>query len=83
MANDLYTGNAHFGRQGFRKVTSSGGAKVTETYYVLTPIGGSATVTATCENGDNLTALAIDVPIYGRFTNVSVSSGTILAYIHA
>lgn len=83
MASDLYTGNPSFALQGFRRLTSSAPSLPNEVFYCIQPIGGSATITVTSANGDSLTAQSIDVPIYGRFSNITVTSGTILAYIHA
>lgn len=71
-----------FGQKGFRVVTSSF-SPVSEEYYRALTVTSDAVVTVTSEEGDNLSAVTLlaGSTIYGLFSAVSVSSGTVIAYI--
>lgn len=73
---------ASFGQSGFRKISTGQTGTSGEQYRVIYALE-NATISATSVNGDSLSAQAIlaGTSIYGLFTAVSVSSGSILAYI--
>lgn len=73
---------ASFGQKGFRLVTSSF-SPISGEYYRALTVTSDAVITLTSQNGDNLSALTLlaGTTIYGLFSAVSVSSGTVLAYI--
>ena len=75
---------ASFGQSGFRKLPSgfSLPAIEGEEYRIIYALENS-TISVTSVNGDSLSAQAVlaGTSIYGLFTAVSVSSGSILAYI--
>lgn len=73
---------ASFGQSGFRKISTGQTGTSGEQYRVIYALE-NATISATPVNGDSLSAQAIlaGTSIYGLFTAVSVSSGSILAYI--
>lgn len=69
------------GAYGFKEVT--GTSSPTSGYYVaLVPSGGSADMSATSKEGDNLSAgtYAEGSAILGKFSQVAVTSGTVRAY---
>lgn len=71
-----------FGQKGFRLITSSFTPVTGEEYRVIVPLVDSV-VSATALAGDNLTAatLPTGLGVYGLFSSVTVTSGTVLAYI--
>ena len=73
---------ASFGQSGFRKITTGQTGTSGEQYRVVYALE-DATISVTSVNGDSLSAQEIlaGTSIYGLFTAVSVSSGSILAYI--
>lgn len=73
---------ATFGQKGFRKITSSF-TPVSDEFYRVVYAMEDSTVTVTAESGDSLTSelLLAGTAIYGLFSAVSCSSGTVLAYI--
>jgi hypothetical protein len=78
---------ASLGQSGLRVITSSF-TPVSGEYYRSFEVVGStaaatATVTATSVNGSNITALELinGTKIQGLFSSLSVSAGTIIAYI--
>ena len=78
---------ASFGQSGLRVITSSF-TPVSGEYYRSFEVVGStaaatATVTATSVNGSNITALELinGTKVQGLFSSLSVSAGTIIAYI--
>ena len=73
---------ASFGQKGFRLVSSSF-SPISGEYYRALTVTSDAVITLTSQNGDNLSALTLlaGTTIYGLFSAVSVSSGTVLAYI--
>ena len=73
---------ASFGQSGFRKISTGQTGTSGEQYRVIYALE-NATISATSVNGDSLSAQAVlaGTSIYGLFTAVSVSSGSILAYI--
>jgi len=78
---------ASLGQSGLRVITS-GFTPVSGEYYRSFEVVGStanatATVTATSVNGSNITALELinGTKIQGLFSSLSVSAGTIIAYI--
>ena len=73
---------ASFGQSGFRKISTGQTGTSGEQYRVIYALE-NATISATAVNGDSLSAQAVlaGTSIYGLFTAVSVSSGSILAYI--
>ena len=72
------TNSLSFGQNGFRVLT--GAATATEVFAVIVP-NGTATVSATAEEGDNPSSLVISSPLYGEFTNLVVSAGEVIAYL--
>jgi hypothetical protein len=73
---------ASFGQSGFRKITTGQTGTSGEQYRIVYALE-DATISVTSVNGDSLSAQEIlaGTSIYGLFTAVSVSSGSILAYI--
>lgn len=71
-----------FGQKGFRLITSSFVPVAGEEYRVIVPLVDSV-VSATALAGDSLTAatLPTGLGVYGLFSSVTVTSGTVLAYI--
>jgi len=72
-----------FGQYGFKELSSASSAG--DTFYAFKAIGGDATVSAVSGSGDNLTSVTVqqgDV-VYGNFTSITPSSGTVLAYLKA
>lgn len=71
-----------FGQKGFRKITSSF-SPVADEYYRAIVVVDDAVVTATPEDGDALSgdSLLAGTIVYGLFSAVSVSGGTVHAYI--
>jgi hypothetical protein len=71
-----------FGQKGFRRITSSFVPVAGEEYRVIVPLVDSV-VSATALAGDSLTAatLPTGLGVYGLFSSVTVTSGTVLAYI--
>ena len=70
------------GQKGFRKITS-GFSPVADEYYRAIVVVNDAVVTTTSEAGDSRSAesLLAGTVVYGLFSAVSCSSGTIIAYI--
>jgi hypothetical protein len=78
---------ASLGQSGLRVITSAF-TPVSGEYYRSFEVVGStaaatATVTATSVNGSNITALELinGTKVQGLFSSLSVSAGTIIAYI--
>ena len=80
MTNRIKTiPGAEFGQNGFAQLgveTKKGD------FYALVPVGGAATFSATTDKGDALASVTVSeaVPIYGRFSEVVVTAGSVLAY---
>jgi hypothetical protein len=74
---------AMLGQFGFRKITSAFTPVPNEYYRIVEVISATAVVTVSSESGDDLTSetLQLGTKIYGLFSAVSVSSGTVIAYI--
>ena len=70
------------GQKGFRKITT-GFSPVADEYYRAIVVVNDAVITTTSEAGDNLFAEAViaGTVVYGLFSAVSVSAGTVIAYI--
>jgi hypothetical protein len=71
-----------FGQKGFRVVTSAF-TPVSGEFYRAFTVTSDAVITATSVEGDNLSAVTLlaGSTVYGLFSTVSVSSGTVIAYI--
>jgi hypothetical protein len=71
-----------FGQKGFRKIDSSF-ISISGVYYRAFIVINDAVVSATSEEGDNLSfeTLITGTIIYGLFSSVAVQSGSVLAYI--
>ena len=71
---------ASFGQKGLKVLTA--GVTVTGHFNVIQATG-SASISATAVNGDNLVTLLVPAGsvVYGLFTSVTVVSGNALAYI--
>ena len=75
------------GQSGLRVITSAFTPVSGEYYRSFEVVGAleddTATVTATAVSGDNITALELvnGTKVQGLFSAVSVSAGTIIAYI--
>lgn len=71
-----------FGQKGFRRITSGFTPVTDEQYRVVCAIEDS-TISVTSYAGDNLSSIAIPAgfSVYGLFSSVSVSSGSVIAYI--
>ena len=70
------------GQKGFRKITT-GFSPVADEYYRAIVVVNDAVITTTSEAGDSLSAesLLAGTVVYGLFSAVSVSAGTVIAYI--
>lgn len=70
------------GQKGFRKIDSSF-VSISGEYYRAFMVINDAVVSATSENGDNLSfeTLITGTIVYGLFSSVAVQSGSVLAYI--
>ena len=70
------------GQKGFRYLTGSASGTAGEHYRAITVID-DATISLTSESGDNLSSVAVPagITIYGLFSAVSTSAGTVIAYI--
>jgi hypothetical protein len=73
---------AAFGQNGFRVITSGGGNVEGEVYVAIQALA-DATFSATAESGTSPSSLAIPSGsvVYGNFSTVTVTIGTVLAYI--
>lgn len=73
---------ASFGQFGFRRIVTSGTSTAGEHYRVVYALEDSV-VSMTSEAGDDLTGQVVlaGTAIYGLFSEVSVVSGSVLAYI--
>jgi len=73
---------ASFGQFGFRRIVASGSGQAGEHYRVLYALEDSV-VTVTAEAGDSLAGqvMLAGTAIYGLFSDVTVVSGSVLAYI--
>ena len=86
MANNIqdpqYYQLASFGAFGFRKITSTYTTIAGEDYRVVYALT-AATLSVTSGLGDDLVAVdvAAGAVIYGVFSAVSVSTGTVIAYL--
>jgi len=71
-----------FGQKGFRRITSSFTPVSGEEYRVIVPVE-DAVVTVVSLAGDSLTSVTLPsgYSLYGLFSSVSVSSGSVIAYI--
>lgn len=71
-----------FGQKGFRNIGPSF-VSVSGEYYRAFIVINDAVVSATSEEGDNLSfeTLIAGTVIYGLFSSVAVQSGSVLAYI--
>ncbi len=52
-------------------------------WFAIQAVGAEATLSATCDKGDNLSSTTIldSSVIYGVFNSITVTSGKVLAYI--
>lgn len=73
---------ASFGQFGFRLIGAAGSGQAGEHYRVVYALEDSV-IAVTAEAGDNLAGQTIlaGTAIYGLFSDVTVSTGTVLAYI--
>lgn len=73
---------ASFGQFGFRRIVTGGTSTAGEHYRVVYALEDSV-VTVTAESGDNLAGqvMLAGTAIYGLFFDVTVVSGSVLAYI--
>lgn len=73
---------ATFGQKGFDLLTGSQSALLATHYNAVTCLE-DAVLTVTSVNGDNLSGVVVPAggTIYGLFTAVSITEGTVLAYI--
>jgi hypothetical protein len=73
---------ASFGQKGFRKLETGESGAADEFYRVVYALEDT-TVTLTATAGDNLSGelMLAGTAIYGLFSNVTVVSGSVLAYI--
>ena len=73
---------ATFGQKGFDLLTGSQSAALATHYNAVTCLE-DAVLTVTSVSGDSLSAVVIPAggTIYGLFTAVSITEGTVLAYI--
>ncbi len=73
--------NMSFGTWGFRRITSASSPVVGEVYRAVQALEDSV-VTVNNDLGDDLTAQAIPAGtiLFGQFTSVTCSSGTVLSY---
>jgi hypothetical protein len=71
-----------FGQNGFRNI-ASGFSPVSGEFYRAITVLSDAVITVTATSGDNLSSVTLlaGTTIYGLFSAVSVSSGTVIAYI--
>lgn len=79
---DRYFKESSFGRNGFRVVTNGTTLPTEERYNVLY-VTENSEITATSQKGDNLSSetLSTGSVIYGLFSEVTVASGKLIAYI--
>ena len=82
LANPSNYQQLAFGEGGFRLITAASTPVAGERYRVVYALEDS-TVSVTSEAGDSLdeAVLFIGVSIYGVFSEVTCSSGSVLAYI--
>lgn len=73
---------ASFGQFGFRKISAGQSGTASEQYRVVFALEDS-TISVTASAGDDLSGQAVlaGTAVYGLFTEVSVASGSVLAYI--
>ena len=73
---------ASFGQFGFRRIVTGGTGTAGEHYRVVYALEDSV-VTVTAESGDNLVGqtMLAGMVVYGLFSEVTVVSGSVLAYI--
>lgn len=73
---------ATFGQKGFDYVTGSASASLGTHYNAVTCLE-DAVLTVTSVNGDSLSGVVMPAgaTVYGLFTAVSITEGSILAYI--
>ena len=71
-------GNIQMGLKGFDEVTGSENGD----WFAFKAIGGTATLSATSVVGDNLSSVQLQNgdTIFGNFSAVAVTDGTVLAY---
>lgn len=79
---DRYFKESSFGRNGFRVVTN-GTTLPSEERYITLYVTEDAELTVTSEKGDNLSSetLSAGSIIYGLFSEITVASGKLIAYI--
>ncbi len=70
---------AEFGQNGFAQLgveTKKGD------FYTIVPVGGAATFSGVTKKGDALSSVTVSegVPTYGRFSEITVTAGAVLAY---
>jgi hypothetical protein len=74
-------GNLGFGQVGFEVISNT--AAHVGSFYAIKAVNANAVInTAVSKVGDNLSAITIlegDI-IYGNFTSITLTSGTVLAY---
>ena len=73
--------NAGLGSEGFSVITSSDGATAGR-FYALVPYDGTPVLSASSRiaNGDDLPEGVLVTTVFGDFDEVTVTSGTVLAY---
>ncbi len=72
-----------FAQDGFRVVDSTFTQPAGETYVALYCLSNAEGLTTTSPNGDALSGVSFQtgMVVYGDFTTVTVTSGTVIAYI--
>ena len=70
------------GQKGFRLIGAGGAGTAGEHYRAITVVD-DATISLTSDAGDNLVSVSVPagITIYGLFSAVSTSAGTVIAYI--
>lgn len=69
--------------RGFRLITDGGTHTTNEVYHTIQIIAEAVVTITNGAGGDNLTSVTLPAGtvLYGVFTDISVTSGTIIAYI--
>ena len=76
--NEQATANLGLGQNGFDEITGTESGD----WIAIKAIGGDATLSATSSIGDNVSSFTLDKGdlIYGVFSDIAVTVGTVLAY---
>lgn len=86
MANLVNPSEFHrqsFAQDGFRVVDNTFSKPAGEEYVAVYCISNTTNTVLTCNSGDNLNGVDLQqgMVVYGDFANVSVGTGTVIAYI--